>query len=293
MKCLVTGGCGFIGSHVVDVLIDSGYDVLVVDKKLANTNHKAKYAVLDVTDFKALRRVMREEEPELVCHYAAQVSVPYSVEKPLEDARNNVEGTLNVLKISQELGVKNFVYASTCAVYGSPETRIVSEESSLKPESPYSVSKLVGEFYVPLFAKNFCVLRYANVYGPRQKASGEGAVVQSFMKRMKSNGEVVIHWDGNQVRDFVFVRDVAEVNLKALQARKRAVLNVGTGKGTSVNELFKVLKEITGYKKKPVYASKRAGDVRRVVLENSRLIRELNYAPPTSLIMGLKQTLKN
>ena len=167
----------------------------------------------------------------------------------------------------------------------------IDENYKLNPISPYAVSKLSAELYTPLFMNTFCILRYSNVYGPRQTVVGEGAVIPTFIKRMKRNAQVNIHGDGNQVRDFIFVGDVAEVNLKALESRRKLVVNVSTGKATSINDLFKALCELTGYSRKPVYTDERPGDVRRVVLDNSRMLKEFNYLPKTSLKKGLRLTL--
>lgn len=290
MKALVTGGSGFIGSHIVDLLVEKGYDVVVVDRELKNTNPKAKYYETDITNYPDLKRIFEKEEPELINHQAAHVSVPNSVEKPIYDAQNNILGTLNLLKLSKEYNVKNFVYASTCAVYGTPDIKYVTEDYTPKPESPYGVSKLTCEYYIPLFMDYYTILRYSNVYGPRQKGK---MIMPIFITRMKRNQPVTIYGDGNFVRDYIYVDDIVNVNMKALENRKRTVLNVGTKKGTSVNEIFKILKELTNYKLEPNHETDRAGDARKIILDNRKLKTELAYEPKITLRKGLELTVSN
>jgi UDP-glucose 4-epimerase len=289
MKCLITGGSGFIGSHIVDLLIEKKYEVIVVDKSLKNTNPKAKYYEKDITNYDDLKEIFEKEQPDLINHQAAHVSVPESVDNPSYDAQTNIIGTLNLLKLSKKYNVKNFVYASTCAVYGSPKTIPVTEEHEVKPESPYGVSKLTSEYYIPLFIKNYVILRYSNVYGPRQPP--KGMIIPTFAHKMKNKQSVTIFGDGNQVRDYIYVEDVAQVNLKALESRKKTKINVGTKQGTNVNEIFNNLREILDYKIKPNYVREREGDAQKVVLDNLKLLREFNYIPKTTLKQGLKKTV--
>ncbi len=292
MKCLVTGGSGFIGSHIVDILIENKYEVVVVDKNLRNTNPKAKYYEQDITDYKALEKIFKNEEPELVSHNAAHVSVPESVRDPSFDAMNNIIGTINTAKLAKESKAKNFVFSSSSAVYGNTDSlKFINESSDLQPISPYGVSKEACEKYIQVILNNYIILRYGNVYGPRQAFSNEGSVISTFIKRMKQKGPVTIYGDGNQVRDYVYVKDVAQANLRALQLRSRKIMNVGTGKATSVNEIFDMIKKLTGYKLKAERENPREADIYRSVLDNSRLLKELNYIPQTGIEKGLEMTV--
>ncbi|MBR9678779.1 MAG: NAD-dependent epimerase/dehydratase family protein [Nanoarchaeota archaeon] len=289
MKCLITGGSGFIGSHIVDLLIEKNYEVIVVDKDLKNTNPKAKYYETDITNYETLKKIFEKEQPDLVNHQAAHVSVPNSVKNPTHDAQTNIIGTLNILRLSKEHNVKNFVYASTCAVYGNPKTIPVTETHKLQPESPYGVSKLTCEYYIPLFVKNYVILRYSNVYGPRQPP--KGMIIPTFMQKIKNKQPVTIFGDGNQIRDYIYVGDIAQANLKALESRKKIRINVGTKQGTSVNEIFNILSELLEYQLKPNYESERKGDVQKVILDNSKLLHEFNYTPKTTLKQGIEKTI--
>ncbi|WAM35266.1 NAD-dependent epimerase/dehydratase family protein [Caldicellulosiruptor acetigenus] len=298
MAVLVTGGAGFIGSHIVDKLIERGYDVCIVDNLLSgnvcNINPKAKFYQLDIRD--NLEKVFEENKIEYCIHQAAQVSVAKSMEDAYLDCSINVLGTVNLLDYCAKYKVKKFIFASSAAVYGEPEYIPIDENHPLRPESFYGLSKLTSEEYIKMFAHNFnfeyIIFRYSNVYGPRQDPFGEGGVVSIFCERMQSSKDVIIFGDGTQTRDFIYVEDVAEANCVALETSVSGTFNLSTGKNVSVNELFEILSGLTGYKKSPVYQPKRPGDIAHSCLSNNLLKSVLGFSPQFSLLEGLKKTVE-
>ncbi len=298
MNVLVTGGAGFIGSHTVDRLISRGVQVIVVDDlstgNWSNLNPAAVFVELDIVSAR-LAEVFQRFQPEYVIHLAAQVSVPKSLDDPLKDCRTNVQGCLNLLENCRRYGTGKIVYASSAAVYGNPDEAIVSEETPTLPLSFYGVSKLAAEYYLRvyqhLYGLRFTVLRYANVYGPRQDSSGEGGVVAVFASAVLAGRSPLIFGDGEQTRDFVYVEDVAAANIKALTGGDQMVLNLGTGRRTAVNELYSLISGLAGTDLKPVYAAPRAGDIRHSGMENRRAAAALGWQPEFTLAGGLAKTL--
>ncbi len=300
MKVLVTGGAGFIGSHVVDALRARGHAVVVVDNlstgRRANLPADVRVYPLDIRD-PQLAEVFAQERPEAVCHHAAQVDVRRSVADPLLDADVNVRGSLNVLECARRSGVRRLVYASTGgAVYGEPDYLPVDEAHPVRPLSPYGASKHIVEHYLFMYRHNYgleyVVLRYPNVYGPRQDPHGEAGVVAIFSDRMRRGAPVAINGDGEQTRDFTFVGDCAAANLLALEtAGATGLYNLGTGAPTSINQLFAVLQELTGYRAAPEHGPAKLGETRHIYLEARRARAELGWQPQVSLRAGLAQTL--
>ncbi|MCD6449189.1 MAG: SDR family oxidoreductase [Thermotogaceae bacterium] len=299
---LVTGGAGFIGSNLVEKLIEMGEGVVVVDNlstgKVENLSHGALFYEHDITDVEMLKRIFLLHKPRYVFHLAAQASVSKSVREPDFDAKVNIIGTLNLLKLSVEYGVEKFIFSSTGgAIYGDEVFRVPTPETEFpKPISPYGIAKFSVENYLRFFNHEFglryTILRYGNVYGPKQDPYGEAGVVAIFTERMLRNEEVKIFGDGEYVRDYVFVEDVVEANIAAMDRADGEIVNIGTSRGTTVNELFRMLKEITGYKKDPVYAPPRPGDLRKSILDISKAEKVLGWTPKINLEEGLKRTVE-
>jgi UDP-glucose 4-epimerase len=299
MKVLVTGGAGFIGSHVVDRLVEEGHNVVVVDNlssgKRKNVNRAASLYKLDVQSGR-LERVFRNERPNVVLHLAAQISVRRSVEDPVFDAQVNVLGTMNVLQQAVRHGTRKVVFSSSGgAIYGEQETYPAPESHTTKPLSPYGISKLCGEHYLSYFQRisgiQVVSLRYANVYGPRQDPEGEAGVVAIFIQKMLNNEQPIINGNGRQTRDFIFVDDVAEANLAAMGQDSQGVYNVGTGAETSVNELFRVLAGLTGSACKEIHGPAKPGEQMRSVIDPSKIRQELGWDTKVELTEGLKKTV--
>lgn len=301
MKILVTGGAGFIGSNVVDAYIEAGHDVAVLDNlstgKKENLNPKAKFFEIDLRD-KNLSSVIAEFSPDIINHHAAQIDVRKSVTDPIYNAEVNDIGALNLLEAAVNNNVKKFVFASTGgAIYGEVEKKSGADEKhSQEPISPYAITKRTTELYLHAYHVNrglkYTVLRYGNVYGPRQDPLGEAGVIAIFCGRMLEGKECTIYGDGKQLRDYVYVGDVAQANLLALESGDNQIYNIGTGKGTSVNELYATLKELLKFGKDAKYAPARAGELFRSVLSAKKIKRELGWKAKNSIKKGLKQTLK-
>ncbi|MBN1180619.1 MAG: NAD-dependent epimerase/dehydratase family protein [Anaerolineae bacterium] len=299
MKILVTGGAGFIGSHVVDSFIAAGHDVAVVDDlstgRRANLDPRAAFYEIDLRT-PDLRRVFERERPEVVSHHAAQVDVRRSMADPTFDASVNVLGALNLLECAHQFGTRKMVYISSGgAVYGEPEALPCTEEHPIRPLSPYGASKYIVEKYLSIYRENYhldyTILRYANVYGPRQDPHGEAGVVALFVGAMLSGTQPVIFGDGEQTRDFVYVGDCARANLLALGRGSGRAYNIGTGAEASINHLAALLKEITGYDGRVAYDLPKAGDVYRTYLDVNRAREELGWTPTVSLEDGLRRTV--
>ena len=299
MKILVTGGAGFIGSNVVDAYIEKGYEVIVVDDlssgKKENLNKKAKFYKLDICD-KALEEVF-EEGIDIVNHHAAQVDVRKSIADPAFDARINIEGSLNILENCRKYKIKKIIFASSGGViYGECGSVPPNEDSPGSPISPYGVSKYAMECYLSTYEKiyglRYTALRYGNVYGPRQDPYGEAGVVAIFSGKMLNNEEVNIFGDGEQVRDYVYVGDVVKANILCLENGDNEIFNIGTGKSTSVNQLFSEMKELIHYSKEAVYKSLRAGELMRSSLDVGKAEQKLGWKAKVDIREGLKKTIE-
>jgi UDP-glucose 4-epimerase len=300
MKILVTGGAGFIGSHIVDAFVERGHEVVVVDDlssgRRENVNEQATFVEMDIRDDRVSELFARERF-DVVCHQAAQMDVRRSVADPIFDARVNVLGTLNLLQSSVQNGVKKFLFASTGgAIYGEQDTFPADEEHPLRPLSPYGITKLTGEkylyFYQVTYGLQHVILRYANVYGPRQNPHGEAGVVAIFTTRMLAGEQAVINGDGEQTRDYVYVADVVRANLLALDYPDSEVFNIGTGIETTVNQIFRTLNELTGAGAPEYHGPSKPGEQLRSVLSYDKATRLLGWKPEVELHDGLRRTVE-
>ena len=296
---LVTGGAGFIGSHVVDRLVGDGFRVVVVDSLATGRREavhgEASFHELDVRSPR-LGGLFKAERPDVVFHLAAAASVSGSVRNPAKDARANVMGSINVLQQARRLGIERFVFSSTGgALYGEPAYLPCDEAHPVRPLSPYGAAKNAVEGYVHAIAGlggfGYTLLRYGNVYGPRQDPHGEAGVVAIFARRMLDGRDVVIYGDGEQERDFVYVSDVVEANLKALAQPGDGVFNIGVGEGTSVNAVFGALAAATGYTRSPRHRAVRAGDVGRIYLDVRQAREGLGWTAAVGLEAGIAATV--
>jgi UDP-glucose 4-epimerase len=303
MKVLVTGGAGFIGSHVVDVMIEAGHQVSIVDSlwkrgggKLENLNPEAQFYAVDVRD-PGLADVFEAECPEVVCHLAAQHSVSISTEVPAYDADVNILGLINLLQTCVRCGTRKVVFASSAATYGAVEEMPVHETTPQWPESPYGISKLASEHYLRCWQRlhdlDFTALRYGNVYGPRQDPSGEAGVIAIFTSAILHKEPVRIDWDGEQCKDYVYVRDIARANLLALDHGSGEAYCIATGTGTSVNRLYRHLTDIVGHDVAIRHAPKRPGDIRLSYFDCSKAREELGWEAEVDLETGLRRTVQH
>ena len=299
MRALVTGGAGFIGSHLADALLRSGHDVVVVDDlsrgKREQVDRAARLVEADVADT-SLTDLLTESRTEVVFHLAAQIDVRASVRDPLGDARVNVLGTVNLLDACVATDVRRLVFASTGgAIYGDTEVIPTPEDHPCRPQSPYGSAKLCAEAYGATFHRirglDFVALRYANVYGPRQDPHGEEGVVAIFAARLLNGEQPVINGDGLQTRDYVYVDDVVRANLAAAESADGGVFNIGTGTETDVNQLFGRLRRIAGSDAEPRHAPAQPGEQRRSCVDVTLARRLLGWKPAVSLDEGLEQTL--
>jgi len=301
MRVLVTGGAGFIGSHVVDAYVAAGHEVAVLDDFstgiLANVNRQAELLKLDVRNKEGVAAAIAAFRPDVVNHHAAQAEVPRSVADPGLDAMINIVGGLNVLKASVDAGVRKFIFISTGgALYGEPDVIPADEDHPVRPLSPYGTSKVSFEQYLGTFKRTFgldyTVLRYANIYGPRQDFHAEeGRVIAVFASRMLAGKPVTIDGDGEQARDMLHVADVAVANITALHRGAGGTYHISTGTPVTINELFRKLAILTDYKVEPKFGPARKGDVYRIALDNARARQDLGWEPKVSLEEGLTQTV--
>jgi UDP-glucose 4-epimerase len=299
MKVLVTGGAGFIGSHVSDRLIDAGVDVVVLDNlssgKRESVPPRARLYEADICG-EGIRSLFEQERFDCVAHHAAQMNVRRSVDDPLFDARVNILGSLNLLQAAVATGVKKFVFASTGgAIYGEQLTFPADETHQTCPLSPYGVAKLAVEkylaFYEQVYGLPYTALRYANVYGPRQDPHGEAGVVAIFSQRLLAHEPAIINGDGEQTRDFIYVEDVARANLLAVTTDLRGIYNVGTGIETSVNALYALMAKQAGSTQEPRHGPSKAGEQQRSVLDCRKLQAATTWTPTVALEEGLRHTM--
>ena len=295
MKVLVTGGAGFIGSHITDFMIQSGMQTYILDNlstgSFRNINPKAVFLKKDIRD-DDLKELLARERFDYVIHQAAQTTVANSLADPYYDCDVNIRGLVNLLEASRLAGVKRIVFASSAAIYGDTAVFPIDEACKALPVSFYGESKLTGEHYLNLYCKNFgleyVALRYANVYGERQDDSGEGGVISVFLNKLLAGQELTVYGDGSQTRDFIYVKDVAAANYRALFSYEaNRSYNIGTAKEISIHELTELLFQISG--KHPVVTNEapRNNDIRRSVLDNQSAVNALNWQPEYTLEQGL------
>lgn len=298
-KALVTGGAGFIGSHMVDRLLELDYKVVVMDDlssgKIKNLNSDAVFHHTNITQI-PMGEIIQREQPDLVFHMAAQTSVTESTKNPIDDTNTNVIGTMRVLEASRKVGVEKVIYSCTGgALYGDPDKIPCMDDTIPVPVSPYGMSKWIAEqyleFYYRQYRLNFTSLRYGNVYGPRQDPHGEAGVVAIFCQGMLEGKQPQIFGDGTQERDFISVFDVVDANIAAIDRGNGMTINIATAKATNVNRIFEMLRSITGYKWDPVHAPQRAGEVYQIALDCTRAAKELGWSPKISLEEGMQLTV--
>lgn len=301
MRILVTGGAGFIGSHVVDAYINEGHSVVVIDDlssgKKTNLNPKARFYQADIRD-RAIENILSQERIEVINHHAAQIRVRLSVENSILDAEINILGLLNLATIGKKIAVQKIIFSSSGgAIYGEAKKIPTPEDyQPLHPLSPYGISKLCGEHYLRFYQETHhipCViLRYANVYGPRQDPHGEAGVVAIFSQKLLLGKQCIINGDGKQVRDFVYVGDVASANILALKNNCQGIYNIASGEGTDINSLFELLNSLVGGKYQAEHGPAKLGEQRKSILDISLAKKELGWRYEVHLLDGLKTTLE-
>lgn len=300
MKILVTGGAGFIASHVVDQYLDLGHQITVIDNlstgQKANLNPQAKFIQCDITDKEKIQEIILSEQPEIINHHAAHIQVGYSVENPQFDAQNNILGLLNIMQAAKKAGVKKVIMASTGgAMYGNQETPF-SENMKEQPLSPYGISKRAGELYLNYYHEiqqiPFIVLRYSNVYGPRQNAHGESGVIAIFLEMIGEGKQLVINGDGTHTRDYVYVSDVVKANVLALDSDFIGELNIGTQTETSTNQVFDKLVAELALDLKKEYGPERIGEQVTSSLDYSKAKEILGWEPTIGFDEGVKKTVE-
>jgi len=312
MKILVTGGAGFIGSHVVDGYLEHGHEVVVIDNlstgNILNINPNVRFYLLDIRS-EDIKKVFEIEKPDIVNHHAAQISVPESVKDPIHDADINIKGLLNLLKYSVKFSVKKFIFISCAGVYGDAKNFPTPETEILCPFSPYAIAKFCSEYYINFYKNHYgidyTILRYANIYGPRQNSYGEAGVVSIFINSLKKGDiPIIYHYPENfdgMTRDYCYVKDVVNANIMALTKGSGETINIGTSIETTTGQLYRIILQIMrtyGYATKPIYdkpkkAPARAGDIKRSVLSIEKAKKVLEWKPCYELSKGLEHTIKS
>jgi UDP-glucose 4-epimerase len=295
MKVLITGGAGFIGSHLTETYLETGYEVIVVDKKkkpdVFKNYPKIIYYQIDICD-PNIENIFSKHKPDIVNHHAALINVFDSLKKPTEYTKTNVWGTIRLLELSKKYKVKQFLFASSVAVYGDVKKLPITENQKCQPISFYGLDKLIAEYYINLFQKEFAptIFRYSNVYGPRQTSSAEGGVVAIFCNSLSENKQISIYGDGNQARDFVYVKDVVRANIMASQKKISGVFHVSTNQKTSINKLYKIIAKNCKSDLKPKFKPARKGDIYESILQNTEIKKSLNWQPKYNLEKGIMET---
>jgi len=300
MKILITGGAGFIASHVADAYIELGHEVVIVDNlstgNLKNLNPKAKFIEADITDKEKIQEIIRSERPEVINHHAAHIQVGYSVKNPQFDAENNIIGLLNIMEAAKEIPVKKVIMAATGgAMYGNKQTPF-NETMKAEPLSPYGISKRAGELYLnyyhELYQIPFISLRYSNVYGPRQNAHGESGVIAIFTEMIADGKAPAINGDGTHTRDYVYVEDVARANVLALNSDFVGELNIGTKTEISTNEVFRKVVNEMGVDIEEKHIEERPGEQVTSSLDYSKATEILGWEPRVDFDEGVKRVVE-
>lgn len=298
VKCIVTGGAGFIGSHLVDKLLEQGYKVTIIDNlstgRKENINPKADFYNINIQDSK-MSNIFNKVKPDIVFHYAAQIDVRKSVDDPIESAKTNILGSLNILENCRNFGVKKVIFASSGgAVYGEAKIIPTPENYPTQPVSPYGIEKLIFEHYLNFYKKeydlDYLILRFANVYGPRQNSKGEAGVIAIFCDKMLKGEQPIINGDGKQTRDFVFVEDVIKANILGIQKNKSGVFNISTGIETDINHIFKKLIKLFNLKIQEIHKPGTQGEQKRSCLDFNKTMLEFGWQPEHNLDKGLVKT---
>lgn len=290
---LITGGEGFVGSHIIDKLIDSNYSVISVDNNCAINsgylNPKARYIKADILS-NEFEEVFKKYEIEYCIHLAAQTSVTTSINNPYKDAETNILGSIKVVELCKKYNCKKLIAASSAAVYGNPQYLPIDETHPTNPMSPYGLSKLTMEKYIQLSGVPYIIFRFSNAYGPRQNYSKESGVIAIFDRAMKNNKPINIYGDGEQIRDFIYVEDIANICIKALESKvENKILNFSTNKGVTLNKLFKEMSKIYHYSISANYIPARIGDIKESILNNKEVINQFGLINFTDIKDGLKK----
>jgi UDP-glucose 4-epimerase len=298
---LVTGGAGFIGSHIVDLLIEKGHDVIIIDNlstgDKANINSKAKFYEMDIIN-SGISSIFKKEKPGYVFHMAAQINLRMSVTDPMFDSETNILGALNILENSVKNGVKKIFFPSSGTIYGEAKILPTPEDYAPRPLSPYAINKLTIENYLFYYRSiisspiDYVVLRLGNIYGPRQSTKGEAGVIAIFIDKLLNNVPPVIYGDGKQTRDYVYVKDVVHAFILALEKPISGHFNISTGKETNVNEIYVRLIKATHKIISPVYMAEKDGDQKRICLDRRKALEELEWTPQYDLNSGINETVE-
>lgn len=301
MKVLVTGGAGFIGSHLVDALVSRGDTVIVVDDlstgKKEYLNSAVRFYQIDIRDALALEKVFAQERPEIVSHHAAQTDVTRSMCDPSFDAQVNILGSLNIIRSTLQYHVRKIIFASTSAIYPEPKYVPVDENHPIKPVSAYGLSKCMVEQYMHLFSENFAMcytaFRYGNVYGPRQDSHGESGVVAIFSQQILDGIQPTIFGNGSKTRDYIYVDDVVMANISAIDgAGDKGIFNLGWGREIKDIDVFEAVRNVLKVQVKPQYADKRPGELERIALDSKKAKSDLSWTPRVSFEEGIQQTVQ-
>jgi UDP-glucose 4-epimerase len=301
MRILITGGAGFIGSYLEAELLKAGHTLIIVDNFSTGIKSNISTEVLfyeaDILDFPRMNDIIFREKPEIVFHLAAQTSVAYSIEYPQIDANTNVLGSISIIESCARNGVQKIIYFSTAAVYGKPEALPLVEEHPVRPLSAYGISKHTVEHYLEMYSRQkhikYCILRCSNVYGKRQNNAGEGGVITRFMQALLNNQVLYIHGDGEQTRDFIYVQDVVNAALKAIELEDNCIINISTGEPTSVNNLLSLLQKVSGRSTVVKNVEERAGDIKHSVMDNKKARYILNWNLQYTLEQGIKSLIED
>lgn len=293
-KVLITGGAGFIGSHIVEKLLENNYDVIIIDNLSSGSienipnSDTLKFYQLNI-EKDDLELVFQKETPDYVIHLAAQTSVNFSISHPYYDANMNVMASIKLLELCKKYNIKKFITASSAAIYGNPKYLPIDENHPTEPMSQYGLSKLTMEKYIKLSGIPYIIFRFSNAYGPRQKSSKESGVVAIFNNAMKNNEPINIYGDGEQIRDFIYVEDIANICIKAINSNvENEIINFSTNKGVSLNQLFKVMKSLYNYTLNANYLPERIGDIKNSILSNDKAYNLLKFTNYTKLEKGLE-----